>query len=649
MSENHWAQFDKKEPSTWTDPFNMIYGSYQWLNDRPIHYCLTSLSIRNLWEDIRLMNEIPGVEKWGFEALFQRVVREEWVSQIKNKYLGNSDRFKFFPPITIALLPCKDDLPQRQYEAPGKFEFEQDIVGQIARLPGLQLRFPTVKENKFPDFGHPAIISWDKRKYAALAIDGQHRISALREFVPRISQTANEKDVPASILIFDPDLPAGRDLIQVTREIFIDINKNAKTVDDSRLILLDDRNFYNSLTRSLILQAYPDGETPSSINYAKIEDEIDLEIPAGIPQELIDTSAGRETADINKLKSWQYTSAFILNRSIRYFVFEDKFEKFEELLETVEFTEQSHNEVEQIVAKKRIEYDNKSKYDDDDTNIPDHDMLSFRPAVTEKLVERAISMHKALLLGVFTAFSPYRKHVENFSKIVNGEDGEAIRSLLLSEGSLPTKTTLEFTTKVALELKQDEVRFSRIKKAIDGISRPKGENTLVWFSVFQRGLIFQPGLLKRAMEVGRGNSFNSREDFAAAYISALNELNEDGWFDRNHEINGTKIWAGIALKTGDTGEIAMDGSDGAAKRTGQLIRLMATAFMSREGGGYHHLKGNLNRQGISSAKSAVQKGFIRYARAKDSSAGTPKDEIEYADFASKLMESILKKISDIGI
>lgn len=183
MSDQWSDEFSKEEVSSWTAPFTMIYGSYEWLNEHPIHYCLTCISIRNLWEDVRLMNEIPGVEKWGFEALFQRVVREDWVSQIKNGYLGDKNRFKFFPPVTIAILPCIDDVPQRSYEKDGDFEFDKDAKQKYsANLPGISLKFPTVSTPNFPEFGTPAILKWDKKKYVAIAIDGQHRISALRKF-----------------------------------------------------------------------------------------------------------------------------------------------------------------------------------------------------------------------------------------------------------------------------------------------------------------------------------------------------------------------------------------------------------------------------------------------------------------------------------
>ncbi len=646
MSKSQFKQFAKSKATPWSEKFTVVYGNYNWLNDAPIHYLLTTLSVRNLWNEVRLMGEISGVEKWGFEALFQRVVRDEWVNAITKQYLQAKERFKFFPPVTIALLPCESNRPARKYPGNQNFQFMNGLEeGCIASLDGLEIEFPTSAGLDFPDFGQPALLRWDKSRYMALAIDGQHRISALRKLIPQSDQNAEKKDVPATILIFDPKLPDGRDLIQVTREIFIDINKNAKTVDESRLILLDDRNFYNGLTRKLILQAYPDGETPSSIHYEKIDSRLDLKIPLGIPQELVDTAAGREAADVGKLKDWQYTSAFILNRAIQYFAFENSFKRFEEMLETEDFRTNSEEASEAAVAERREIYDNNN--DDEQEVISDSDMLSFRPAITEKLIERAMSRHRSLFLGPFTAFAPYRKHIGQFSDAISANDGDVLRALMLSEASIPGKSTFE--TKFAQDLKTNEVEFRKIKNSLKKLSRPNNwENSLVWYSIFQRGLLFQPWLIKKAMETGRGAGFESREQFAAEYVRSLDIIEADGWFDRAAKVDSKQIWHGVALKLGEKGESALDGSDGAARRTGQMIRMMVCAVQSRPKGGFKHLENNLNKHGIAAAVTSIVNGMSRYAKAVDSIKGTAKDLAEYRKPATQTLYSVLTKLGEQG-
>jgi hypothetical protein len=645
MKKPDLSKLNKVPKTQWSEQFTSIYGNYSWLNETPIHYFLTTVSIQNLWDDIRLMGEISGVEKWGFEALFQRVVREEWVTLIKTQYLSSRERFKFFPPITIALLPCESNRPTRDYGECTAFDFGKVDSPTKASLAGLEIEFPTNEGKEFPPFGSPAFVRWDRSRFMALAIDGQHRISALRKLIPRTNQEAAFKDVPATFLVFDPNLPIGRDLIQVTREIFIDINKNAKTVDDSRLILLDDRNFYKGLTRKLILQAYPDGENSSVVQYENILDELDFQVAQGVPQELVDTAAGRDAADIGKLKDWQFTSAFILNRAIQYFAFENRFDRFEEICETGDFSGDSDLQHEKDVAERREVYEN--GFESDDEVISDDDMLSFRPSTTAELVNRAASRHKGLWLGPLTAFCPYRQHIENFSNLVSSDDGEALRSLMLSEASIPGKATFE--TQVANDLKADEAKFKRVRKLLAKASRPEGwEKNLVWYSVFQRGLFYQPILLRKALEAARGAGFTSRQEFAYEYVFALNSLYSEGWLDRERCIKGKGIWNGVAMKIGESGEIALDGSDGAARRTGSMIRLMASAVLLRSNGGPSALKSLEGKHGISSAISAVKKGVSRHLRALDSIKGTAKDMSEYNDPSHKLLFDALKQIADPG-
>jgi hypothetical protein len=637
------TQLAQEDTKTWTQLFTAIYGSYEWLNDLPIHYFTTSLSALNLHDDVRLMGEIVGVEKWGFEALFQRVVRKEWVDEMAKNYLGDKNRFKFFPPVTIALLPCEGDVPLRDYG--GKtFTFQPlGTRGKKATLDGLEIDLPFCENDAFPKFGTPAQLKWDRQKFAALAIDGQHRISAIREFIPRQSQTAASRDVPATILVFDTKLPSGRDLIQATREIFIDINRNAKTVDASRLILLDDRNFYNGLTRSLILRSYEDGETPSTVDYSPIEENFTLEIATGVPQELIDTASGKDATDVGKLKSWQFTSAFILNKSLQHFFFENSFKQFEQLLDTSEFKEDSDEEHARKIAETRARLE-----DDDDDTISDKDDLTFEPQVAKKLVDRAMSRHGSFLLGVFTGFKPYKEHILRFKKEIEAEGGDKLRSILLSEGSLPKNTSIEnFDSKTWVDL--DEVNRKSFRRRINKLFRPaQWDTSIVWYSVFQRGLLLQPLMLKRCLAEGRGEDYGSREEFAQEFVQGLDLLYEQGLFERGAKISGKPIWEGIVLKLGEKGEPAMDGGDAAAKRCGSMIRLLVATLLSSKKGNFDEFsKGFEKKQGVKGPFSLVRDGFSKIAKVRDAAKGTVRDEMDYKNEAKAQLETILEELGKI--
>jgi hypothetical protein len=169
---------------------------------------------------------------------------------------------------------------------------------------------------------------------------------------------------------------------------------------------------------------------------------------------------------------------------------------------------------------------------------------------------------------------------------------------------------------------------------------------LVWYSIFQRGVVYQPNLIKRSLDNSRKDQLGSREAFADAYVDYLNTLYEDEWFSKDKELDGLSVWGGVALKIGDAGELAMDGSDGGAKRTGMLIRLMTSAVASRDVGGYSHLKTKLNTLGLKGAKSTIVHGYMRYMKAKDSVSGNLKDDAVYTASAEKLLESILREIAE---
>lgn len=636
------SQLKPENQNTWTQFFTAICGSYQWLNDVPIHYFATTLSILNLHDDIKLMEEIVGIEKWGFEALFQRVIKRERVNQMTRGYLEVKDKFKFFPPVTIALLPCVNDLPQRDYNKQ-TFEFEKiDKGGYVCKLDGLEIYLPFAKDKNFQNFGTPTQIKWDRQKFAALAIDGQHRISALRDFTPRSSQLASTRDVPATILIFDTKLPQGRDLIQATREIFIDINKNAKTVDASRLILLDDRNFYNGLTRKLITRAYEDGENQTIIEFDKINGFDELKIAKGIPQELIDTAAGKEATDVGKLKKWQFTSAFILNKAIQHFIFENSFARFEEIVDTSSFPTDSTVEHERKVAEVRL------RLDDDEDPITDKDDLTFDPRVASKLVDRTMDRYSSIFLGVFTGFTPYLNHIEKFKKEIEKPDGDKLRSILLSEGSLPFNVPFaNFSSKVWRNLDPSDKKI--YEKRIDNVSRPQDwESSIVWYSVFQRGILYQMLLIIRCLAEAKGTSYSSRQDFASDFIGTINYLYTNNFFNKDFQISNEKIWEGIVLKINPRGEFSIDGGDSAAKKCGNLIRLLAGAVLSKKENRFDDfLKSCTRKQGIKGAYTCVCDGYEKIFRARDAVKEDLKDDDYYKTLAKDTLQNILISVSKL--
>jgi len=636
--EDVFAGLSAPPPSVWTSKYLGIYGGYNWLNqDIPIHYFTTVISIFNTHEDISLMREIQGVEKWGFEALFQRNVDSDRIDEMV-AFLNDETRFKFFPPVTIALLPCQNDLPQRDYDGE-EFLFETKNGGERCTLQGLELFLSQAEPNSFPRHGSPASLKWDRQRFCAVAIDGQHRISALRAHTPRNSQQAPRRDVPATIILFDPETTVQRDLVQATREIFIDINRNAKPVDSSRLILLDDRNFYNVFSRSLIRQAYSESLELNELGFETTEDH-SIELHPGIPQELVDTSANRDAVDATSLKPWQFISAFTLNKAIEHFVFQGKFGNIDDLCGTADFNDvNSDDKLHRAIAKRHA--------NQDDGILSEKDSVTFDPEDSEALSERLHSRWRHLFLATFTGFSPYKGHIQRLISLCEDPniDPEVMRSILLAEGSTPgSEVGWDSAPFLALGDNDQQHLAHSIKSKL---SRPQSwKDSLVWYSVFQRGLLYQPLMIQRAMELAIGDDgFSSKEKFSAEFRKALDSLYNFEIYRKQFEVDERPIWAGICMKAGADGTLKMDGSDGAAIRFACLNRLMISALV----GGYDGFQDVVGNNGIRGAITKVEAGYARHFRFQDAVA--PDIEVKaddhYSAMAGDYLNLVLKAVSTL--
>ena len=96
------------------------------------------------------------------------------------------------------------------------------------RMPGLEIKFFTQGAERPSDSGQIAFLKWDTRILSAVAIDGQHRIAALKKFRDSSHPDAANSDVPATFLVFDPRLPKDKHLLDLVREIFEDVKITAR-------------------------------------------------------------------------------------------------------------------------------------------------------------------------------------------------------------------------------------------------------------------------------------------------------------------------------------------------------------------------------------------------------------------------------------
>ena len=95
-----------KEQLIYNQDLTGYYGEFGTGGNSQISFIQTGLKATQL-KKISLISEIPGSEKWQVRDLFQREVDQKRVNESILPYL-QSDRVKFFNPITLTILPTND-------------------------------------------------------------------------------------------------------------------------------------------------------------------------------------------------------------------------------------------------------------------------------------------------------------------------------------------------------------------------------------------------------------------------------------------------------------------------------------------------------------------------------------------------------------
>ena len=256
-----------------TPHFDFLYGRYH-LSPWVIPYFSTIMPIKAAAEDLRLAADLPGSDdvRWRLDELYQREIDWPRVERKIVPYLHATDQPQFFNGLTIALLPLASDLSAldrcfgntREWRAPDLKKperFQKTLTtGPIACGFWSDWTDFSQAEAKTGQF------RWNPDEVFAVALDGQHRLAAIKEFVkkPGIPERQLlDTSVPVIFVVLDPALgyiaPRRTPLVEVLRTVFIDLNKHAKIPSRARQILLDDKDPASVCVRALIGESLCDG------------------------------------------------------------------------------------------------------------------------------------------------------------------------------------------------------------------------------------------------------------------------------------------------------------------------------------------------------------------------------------------------------
>jgi hypothetical protein len=259
----------QKQP-VYNRPLYGSHGKYTLSAGVAVPYFLTAMPIERAIEELKIQDQIPPNldNRWSLSELFQREIDHDRVKkQLVNGYLSDPKKLKFFNALTIVLMPKSSDgklldkFPPSEFEPPIPFEAGDPEDGMWNHEHATRVSFGGVQ---YVMVGSSGRLRWDPEKVHAVAVDGQHRLCALRIYKDNIkdrSLSAVERDTVIPVIFVLIASEAGfanertgaeSSIRTLSRELFTDLNKNAKAVDRARELILDDWSIEALCMRTLV-------------------------------------------------------------------------------------------------------------------------------------------------------------------------------------------------------------------------------------------------------------------------------------------------------------------------------------------------------------------------------------------------------------
>lgn len=264
-------------PPIKANPYNQelrgFYGEFGTGSNTQIFFLQTGLTPAQL-KKVALISEIRGSEAWPVKDLFQREVDEKRVTNRLLPYFRAPDKVKFFNPITLTVLPIDPQTNLVLPDMPALQPFVMKEDGQEWRAvecPGY-FRFRYISDN--PQYG---VAEWNDARVSVVAIDGQHRLSALKRYFadPGLAQDdGGFLGWTVPVVLFGLraliDDAHKRTILDVVRSIFIYINTEAKAPNDARQILLSDESINAVAAQELLQYSHENDLRESECDVSKV-------------------------------------------------------------------------------------------------------------------------------------------------------------------------------------------------------------------------------------------------------------------------------------------------------------------------------------------------------------------------------------------
>jgi DGQHR domain-containing protein len=223
-----------------TSPIDAVFGAYE-IGRFRIPYLSAVLTARQCADYLAIASDDPAftLANGRVEELFQRDIDEERVADMARQYLNPevAKRPAFFNSITVALLVREDSSSPAPEKAASDSNQNSKTFGPI------RVSWEVSSADGLPRLGSFGCLYWNQLGVHAVAIDGQHRLEALKRLVSPAVTGPRSLGVSILFLLLDPRFGVKADEsrpVELMRQLFIDLNKHAQKVSRARQLLLDD-------------------------------------------------------------------------------------------------------------------------------------------------------------------------------------------------------------------------------------------------------------------------------------------------------------------------------------------------------------------------------------------------------------------------
>lgn len=218
---------------------------------------ILNISVGSLLSDFKVFEDLNNVQSWPISTLIQRELDHKRASQIAKDYLLKDTDTKYFPPLIAVLIPTDSEYkPLESY--PETVEDGLEHVS-IKYIKGEE-RYEEYDElhalcggiYTIPYGDEQGDIVWDKFAVSAVIIDGQHRYKALQEARDIDRDFDNCMLTVTVVDLVDICEDNKKTPTEVARDLFVTINNTPIEVDETRLVLMDDKDVLSTFTQVLI-------------------------------------------------------------------------------------------------------------------------------------------------------------------------------------------------------------------------------------------------------------------------------------------------------------------------------------------------------------------------------------------------------------